>query len=65
LNSFEHSSNYNYAQQDNDSGLSIGQRVFHQKFGEGFVLNYEGQGKSAAMNITTCLNPFMLKFSLK
>ena len=43
--------NYSYAQQDNDSGLSIGQRVLHQKFGEGFVLNYEGQGKSARVEV--------------
>jgi len=34
-----------------DSGLSIGQRVLHQKFGEGFILNYEGQGRSARVEV--------------
>jgi len=50
-NNFSQQSNYSYAQQSNDSGLSIGQRVMHQKFGEGFVLNYEGQGKSARVEV--------------
>ncbi len=35
----------------NDSGLSIGQRVQHHSFGEGTVLNYEGQGKSARVEV--------------
>jgi len=34
-----------------DSGFSIGQSVMHQKFGEGIVLNYEGQGKSARVEV--------------
>ncbi len=42
---------YGYTQANNDSGLSIGQRVQHQKFGEGTVLNYEGQGKSARVEV--------------
>lgn len=36
---------------DEESGLSIGQRVHHQKFGEGTILNYEGQGKSARVEV--------------
>jgi len=51
LNSYSNHSDYSFAQQDNDSGLTIGQRVLHQKFGEGFVLNYEGQGKSARVEV--------------
>ena len=35
----------------NDSGFSIGQQVMHQKFGEGTVLNYEGQGQSARVEV--------------
>jgi ATP-dependent DNA helicase UvrD/PcrA len=50
-NAYEKKSNYRFEQQDNDSGLSIGQRVLHQKFGEGFVINYEGQGKSARVEV--------------
>ncbi len=42
---------YGYTHANNDSGLSIGQRVQHQKFGEGTVLNYEGQGKSARVEV--------------
>ena len=34
-----------------DSGLNIGQRVLHQKFGEGIVLNYEGQGSHARVEV--------------
>jgi len=36
---------------ENDSGFSIGQRVQHQKFGDGIVLNYEGQGNSARVEV--------------
>jgi DNA helicase-2/ATP-dependent DNA helicase PcrA len=35
----------------NDSGFNIGQLVMHQKFGEGIVLNYEGQGQSARVEV--------------
>jgi len=38
-------------QATNDDGLSIGQRVLHQKFGEGIVLNYEGQGSHARVEV--------------
>jgi DNA helicase-2/ATP-dependent DNA helicase PcrA len=34
-----------------DTGLSLGQRVAHGKFGEGVVLNYEGQGSSARVQV--------------
>ena len=34
-----------------DDGFSIGQRVLHQKFGEGIVLNYEGQGNHARVEV--------------
>ena len=33
------------------AGFTIGQRVMHQKFGEGTILNYEGQGKSARVEV--------------
>ena len=31
--------------------LRLGQRVLHQKFGEGVVLNYEGEGSSARVQV--------------
>jgi len=31
--------------------LRLGQRVFHQKFGEGVILNYEGEGSSARVQV--------------
>lgn len=34
-----------------DTDLSLGQRVLHAKFGEGVVLNYEGQGNSARVQV--------------
>ena len=33
------------------TGLKIGQRVAHQKFGEGIILNYEGEGSSARVQV--------------
>ncbi len=33
------------------TGLKIGQRVSHQKFGEGIILNYEGDGSSARVQV--------------
>jgi len=33
------------------SGFSLGQRVQHPKFGEGVVLNAEGQGNSARVQV--------------
>lgn len=34
-----------------ETNLSLGQRVVHGKFGEGVVLNYEGQGPSARVQV--------------
>ena len=38
-------------QEDNESRLSLGQRVLHQKFGEGVVMNYEGNGRHARVQV--------------
>jgi DNA helicase-2/ATP-dependent DNA helicase PcrA len=35
----------------NDSGLSLGQRVTHPMFGEGMVLNIEGRGANARIEV--------------
>ncbi len=37
--------------QSNTSGMQVGQRVRHKKFGEGVVLDQEGSGKSARVQI--------------
>ena len=37
--------------QEAPTGLALGQRVNHQKFGEGIVLNYEGQGSHARVQV--------------
>lgn len=37
--------------QEDSGGFNIGQRVVHQKFGEGIVLNYEGQGSHARVEV--------------
>ena len=34
-----------------DTGILLGQRVRHKKFGEGVVTNYEGHGKQARIQI--------------
>jgi DNA helicase-2/ATP-dependent DNA helicase PcrA len=34
-----------------DTGITLGQRVAHGKFGEGVVLNYEGQGANARVQV--------------
>ena len=34
-----------------DSGISLGQRVTHKKFGEGVVTNYEGEGRHARVEV--------------
>lgn len=34
-----------------NSGFSLGQNVFHQKFGEGVVLNYEGTGAQSRVQV--------------
>ncbi len=37
--------------QEAPEGFYVGQRVFHQKFGEGVLLNHEGQGSSARVQV--------------
>ncbi|UCE89314.1 MAG: hypothetical protein JSW10_00270, partial [Pseudomonadota bacterium] len=32
-------------------GLQLGQRVVHDTFGEGVVLNYEGEGRHARVQV--------------
>lgn len=34
-----------------DTGLNLGQRVYHQMFGEGVVLNFEGRGDNARVEV--------------
>tara|TARA_R110002110_G_scaffold205066_7_gene417018 strand:- start:147251 stop:149401 length:2151 start_codon:yes stop_codon:yes gene_type:complete len=34
-----------------DTGISLGQQVYHQIFGEGVVLNFEGRGSSARVEV--------------
>ena len=36
---------------DPDAAFALGQAVLHPKFGEGVVLNYEGQGKNARVQV--------------
>ncbi|MFV1996692.1 MAG: DNA helicase II [Acidiferrobacterales bacterium] len=36
---------------DNESGFQLGQRVTHAKFGEGVVLQYEGHGQHARVQV--------------
>ncbi len=35
----------------NDSGFNLGQRVIHSKFGEGVILNLEGKGSNARVQV--------------
>ena len=37
--------------EDKDAAVKLGQRVVHAKFGEGVVLNYEGQGRHARVQV--------------
>ena len=37
--------------QEAPGGLRLGQRVTHAKFGEGVILNYEGQGSHARVQV--------------
>jgi DNA helicase-2/ATP-dependent DNA helicase PcrA len=39
--------NYN----ENTTGINLGQRVFHELFGEGVVLNFEGRGAAARVQV--------------
>jgi len=36
---------------ESPEGMQLGQRVVHPKFGEGIILNYEGQGNSARVQV--------------
>jgi len=40
-----------YRDAANDTGYTLGQRVHHAKFGEGVVLQYEGQGQHARVQV--------------
>ena len=37
--------------QDAEMGVHLGQRVRHGKFGDGVILNYEGQGPHARVEV--------------
>ncbi|WP_455198757.1 DNA helicase II [Kaarinaea lacus] len=37
--------------ESSSQGMQLGQRVLHEKFGEGVVLNYEGQGAQARVQV--------------
>jgi DNA helicase-2/ATP-dependent DNA helicase PcrA len=36
---------------NNDTGLKIGQNVWHKKFGEGYILNFEGSGEHTRVQV--------------
>ena len=40
-----------YRADSSETGLKIGQRVSHSKFGEGVILDQEGSGSSARVNV--------------
>ncbi|RLW51695.1 MAG: DNA helicase II, partial [gamma proteobacterium symbiont of Stewartia floridana] len=40
-----------YLETTQQCGFNLGQRVCHAKFGEGVVLNAEGQGQSARVQV--------------
>jgi DNA helicase-2/ATP-dependent DNA helicase PcrA len=39
-------------QQFNQTGLTLGQRVNHAKFGEGVIINYEGSGAQSRVEVS-------------
>jgi DNA helicase-2/ATP-dependent DNA helicase PcrA len=39
------------ASAENELGVRLGQRVHHNKFGDGVILNYEGQGAHARVEV--------------
>jgi DNA helicase II / ATP-dependent DNA helicase PcrA len=39
------------AESAEQAGIGLGQRVYHELFGEGVVLNFEGQGPSARVQV--------------
>ena len=47
------SSRFNQSQQQfNQTGLTLGQRVIHAKFGEGVIINYEGSGAQSRVEVS-------------
>lgn len=42
---------FGLSSQQNETGYSIGERVFHQKFGDGTVLSTEGSGEHARVQV--------------
>ena len=36
---------------ENEIGIKLGQRVHHKKFGDGVILNCEGQGASTRVEV--------------
>jgi len=46
FNRFDQSS-----EQFNETGLTLGQRVMHSKFGEGTIINYEGSGAQSRVEV--------------
>tara|TARA_Y100000389_G_scaffold204953_1_gene261189 strand:- start:3830 stop:5983 length:2154 start_codon:yes stop_codon:yes gene_type:complete len=53
-NSYQHiknKKNHQYSKQNNNLGFKVGQRVKHQKFGNGVVLSYEGEDDNLKLYI--------------
>ncbi len=44
-------SSYSRPMPENDTGLRMGQRVTHHQFGEGIILQYEGRGEHARIQV--------------
>ncbi|GMR09051.1 MAG: DNA helicase II [Gammaproteobacteria bacterium] len=44
-------SNYHQSVDSDNDGMRLGQRVYHNKFGDGVVLNYEGEGRHARVQV--------------
>jgi DNA helicase-2/ATP-dependent DNA helicase PcrA len=45
------SANMSHASDGHETGLLLGQRVMHSVFGQGIVLNIEGQGSNARVQV--------------
>ena len=45
------SAGMSYASENHETGLVLGQHVMHKIFGEGVVLNIEGQGSNARVQV--------------
>lgn len=50
-NSFSRPTTFSNPAADAPEGLGLGQRVFHQAFGEGVVLNFEGAGANGRVQV--------------